>query len=400
MNGQVVCVMGLGYVGLPTAAVLASRGCFVRGVDTAPNVAATINSGRIHIVEPDLDILVRAAVSTARLKVYAEPGEADVFLICVPTPIDAGGVPGLAFVEAATRAISAHVRPGNLVVLESTSPPGTTERMVEWLREEGAPVDKVAVAHAPERVLPGQVLREVVSNDRVVGGVDEASTRRCKEFYETFTSGTIYTTTARTAETVKLVENAFRDVNLAFANELSMMCEELGVDVWELISLANRHPRVDILYPGSGVGGHCIAVDPLFLVHCAPEVTPLIQTARKVNDRKPDWLVAKIKERAERLKGPRIACLGLAYKPDIDDLRESPALYVTKRLLAEVEGEVRICEPNLAKYEGLELVSVEEALEDADIVVILVAHKQFRSLPANLLAEKVLFDPAGALCRR
>jgi len=394
---EVVCVLGLGYVGLPTAAVLASRGHMVRGVDTAPEVAATINSGKIHIVEPDLDLLVQAAVQTFRLKVHGEPGEADVFLICVPTPLGEGGVPDLSYVESATRSIAPHVQPGNLVVLESTSPPGTTERIAEILAEEGAPVEELAIAHAPERVLPGQVLKEVVSNDRVVGGLDPLATQRCHAFYATFTTGAVHPTTARMAETAKLVENAFRDVGLAFANELSMLCEELELDVWELISLANRHPRVNILNPGSGVGGHCIAVDPLFLAHKAPGATRLIQTARSINDRKPDWLIERVKERAERLKSPRIACLGLAYKPDIDDLRESPARYVAERLLREIEGDVRIAEPNLDRHPGFELQSVEEAIRDADIVVILVAHKEFRALTPNQLSEKIVFDPAGAL---
>ena len=392
-----VCVLGLGYVGLPTAAVLASRGYTVRGVEVNEEAAKIINTGTAHIVEPELDILVEAAVQTGRLKAFPEPAEADVYLLCVPTPLR-GHEPDLSFVEAATQSICPFLRAGNLVVLESTSPPGTTEMIAELIATHTklAPGD-VFVAHAPERVLPGKVLREVVENDRVVGGIDDASTEACVQFYSTFVSGVIHPTHARMAETVKLVENAYRDVNIAFANELSVICEELKLDVWELLELANKHPRVEILSPGTGVGGHCIAVDPWFLIHKTGDTARLMRTAREVNDRKPHWLVKRIKQRAERFKKPRVACLGLAYKPDIDDLRESPALQVAKDLISSLDAEVRIVEPNLESHPDFPLWDCEEAIADADIVVVLVAHTKFKKIPTNLLAEKIIIDPAGAL---
>ncbi len=392
-----ICVLGLGYVGLPTAAVLASRGYTVRGVEVNEEAATIINSGAAHIVEPELDILVEAAVQTGRLKAFPDPAEADVFLLCVPTPLN-GHEPDLSYVETATRSICPFLRAGNLVVLESTSPPGTTEMIAEIIGEHTKlRPGEVFVAHAPERVLPGKVLREVVENDRVIGGVDDASTEACLQFYSTFVSGTIHPTNARMAETAKLVENAYRDVNIAFANELSMVCEELQLDVWELLRLANRHPRVDILSPGTGVGGHCIAVDPWFLIHKTGDTARMMIAARQVNDAKPRWLVNRIKQRAERFKRPRIACLGLAYKPDIDDLRESPALQVAKELMSSLDAEIRIVEPNLESHPEFSLWSCEAALADADMVVVLVAHTKFKKIPANLLAEKIIIDPAGAL---
>ena len=395
-----VCVVGLGYTGLPTAAVLASRGYDVRGVEVNPRAVETINSGRAHIVEPELDMLVRAAVTTGKLRAWAEPAEADVFILCVPTPCQ-DRQPDLGFVVAATESICPHVRPGNLVILESTSPPGTTERIADILRKEtGLSADQVRVAHAPERVLPGHIVREVVENERLVGGVDEASTRAAAEFYRTFVSGAIHETDARTAETVKLVENAFRDVNIAFANELSLLAEELELDVWELIDLANRHPRVDILQPGPGVGGHCIAVDPWFLVATAPEVTKLIHMARTVNESKPEWVVQRVLRRAERFRNPRIACLGLAYKPDVDDLRESPAVEVVRGIRDAAVGEVRVVEPYVDSHPEFELSTCEEALEGADIVVVLVAHDPFRRLPRKLLEEKIVIDTCGLLRQR
>jgi len=396
-TNQSICVLGLGYVGLPTAAILASRGYSVRGVEVNDEAAKIINSGAAHIVEPELDILVKAAVQTGRLKAFPEPDTADVYILCVPTPLS-GHEPDLSFVEAATRSICAFLRAGNLVVLESTSPPGTTE-MIATLIAENTRLERgdVFVAHAPERVLPGKVLREVVENDRVIGGVDDASTEACLDFYSTFVSGAIHPTSARMAETAKLVENAYRDVNIAFANELSVICEELQLDVWELLKLANKHPRVDILSPGTGVGGHCIAVDPWFLIHKTGDKARMMITARQVNDGKPRWLVNRIKQRAERFKKPRIACLGLSYKPDIDDLRESPALQVAKELLETLDAEVRIVEPNLDTHPDFPLWDCEAALADADIVVVLVAHARFKKIPANLLAEKIIIDPAGAL---
>lgn len=393
-----ICVVGLGYIGLPTAAVLASRGYTVHGVEVDAKAAEIINSGRAHIVEPDLDILVRAAVETHKLEAHASPATSDIFMLCVPTPVTAGHAPDLSYVRSATASICPVLRPGNLIILESTSPPGTTEMIAEIVHANTALAPgQVFFAHAPERVLPGQILREVVQNDRIVGGIDAKSSELCAAFYRTFVAGQIHITSARMAETVKLVENAYRDVNIAFANELSVLADELGLDAWDLISLANRHPRVNILNPGPGVGGHCIAVDPWFLVHAAPQLTPLIRQARETNDAKPGWVVERIKRRAERFKGARIACLGLAYKPDIDDLRESPAVEVVHLLEAHGEYELRVVEPNLTEHRNFALMPLEQALEGADIVVFLVAHREFKSIPKKLLSEKVIFDTCGAL---
>jgi len=394
-------VVGLGYIGLPTAAVLASRGYQVHGVEVNPTVVDTINAGNIHIIEPELDILVRAAVQTGSLKAHATPELADVFIIAVPTPFNEHDhSPDLRFVEAATKAISPFLREGNLVILESTSPPGTTEMIARIvLAESGLGPPTIHFAHAPERVLPGKVLREVVENDRVIGGLDEPSTEAAVSFYRTFVSGEIFATTARMAETVKLTENAFRDVNIAFANELSVFADELKLDVWELIRLANRHPRVSILQPGCGVGGHCIAVDPWFLVHAAPECTRLIQTARAVNEGKPHWVTERVLRHAERFKKPVVAVLGLAYKPDIDDLRESAAVEVVEQLTKSGLCDLRIVEPNIKSHATFRLCSLEEALAEADIVLFLVAHRQFRKLPPHLLSEKVLIDTCGVLAR-
>lgn len=393
-----VCVIGLGYIGLPTAAVLASRGYAVHGVEVNPTAIETINAGQAHIVEPELDMLVNAGVQTGRLRAHAQPAEADVFIICVPTPLNDSHQPDLAYVRSATESICPHLRGGNLVILESTSPPGTTETIASIVAQKtGLKSPEVFFAHAPERVLPGKILREVIENDRIIGGLDESSTSQCARFYETFVSGKLLLTNARTAETAKLVENAYRDVNVAFANELSLLADHLGLDVWELIDLANHHPRVNILRPGPGVGGHCIAIDPWFLVHCAPGVTPLIETARRVNLSKPDWVVERVKRCADRFKNPRIACLGLAYKPDIDDLRESPAVYITRKVRETVDGRVHIVEPNIKTHDDFELTPLEAALADADIVVALVAHRQFKKIPPNLLAEKMIIDTCGVL---
>lgn len=395
---ETVCVVGLGYTGLPTAAVLASRGYMVRGVEISSKAIESINAGHAHIVEPDLDMLVQAAVSTGKLRAFAEPASADVFILCVPTPCRADRSPDLDAVIHATRSICPFLSEGNLIVLESTSPPGTTERIAELvLREAGLEPGSLFFAHAPERVLPGRILREVVENDRLIGGIDEASTQVCVDFYRTFVTGALHPTRARTAETVKLVENAFRDVNIAFANELSFVADRLELDVWELVELANRHPRVNILSPGPGVGGHCIAVDPWFLVASAPQETKLIQMARAVNDSKPRWVADRVARRAARFRDPRIACLGLAYKPNVDDLRESPAVEVVRRLKAEALGEVLVVEPFIDAHAEFELVPAEVALERADIVVVLVAHDAFKRLPAKLLEEKILIDTCGAL---
>lgn len=393
-----VCVVGLGYIGLPTAAVLASRGYTVHGVEVDARAAEIINSGRAHIVEPDLDILVRAAVETKKLEAHPRPAPADVFILCVPTPVAEGHVPDLSYVRRATESICPVVKPGNLVILESTSPPGTTEMIANMVYERtGLARGEVHFAHAPERVLPGQILREVVQNDRIVGGIDARSSELCAEFYGTFVSGQVHITSARMAETAKLVENAFRDVNIAFANELSMLAESLDLDVWDLIALANRHPRVNILRPGPGVGGHCIAVDPWFLVHAAPELTPLIRQARETNSAKPAWVVERIERQAARFARARIACLGLAYKPDIDDLRESPAVEVTHMLAAASKYSLNVVEPNLETHPEFQLMPLRDAVLGSDIVVVLVAHREFRAMPRELLAGKVVIDTCGAL---
>ncbi len=392
-----ICVMGLGYIGLPTASLLATKGHRVHGVDVRNDVIETINRGDIHLVEPDLDILVRSAVHSGNLGASDTPRPAEVFILAVPTPFREGHEPDLSYVEAATRAVAPHVQAGNLVILESTSPVGTTERVAGLLRSLRPDLAEaeVFVAHCPERVLPGHILRELVENDRVVGGVDPSSTARAVTFYRTFVNGEVIATDARTAELCKLVENSYRDVNIAFANELSILCGELGIDVWELIRLANRHPRVDILRPGPGVGGHCLAVDPWFIVSSCPESARLIRTGREVNTRKTAWVTERVVRRAERFRSPVIVCLGLAYKPDIDDLRESPALEVARALSERVDGEVLAVEPNLSSLDGLTLTTLDDALERADIIVALVAHREFRDLDRTRLQERIVIDAAG-----
>ncbi len=394
-----VCVMGLGYIGLPTASFLGTKGYQVHGVDISPNVVDTINRGDVHITEPELDVLVKSAVQSGNLKAALEPAEADIFIIAVPTPLNGSNEPELSAVTKATDAISPYIKPGNIVILESTSPVGTTDRLVaDRLRELGHKVgEDVHVAHCPERVLPGRILAELVGNDRIVGGIDDTSTTKAADFYREFVAGEVLETTAATAELAKLSENTFRDVNIALANELSMICDDMDVDVWDLIGLANRHPRVSILSPGPGVGGHCIAVDPWFIVAAAPEQARLIRTAREVNIAKPEWVVDKIRARAEKFKRPTIACLGLAYKADIDDLRESPALDVVEKLREADLGELLICEPYVTSHPDYDLVDWQEAVQRADIVVVLVDHRQFKGLKPKDLQERVLIDTRGML---
>ena len=393
-----ICVVGLGYIGLPTASLLATKGFDVHGVDVNADVVETINEGRIHIVEPGLDILVRSAVHSGNLSADLQPVQADVFVIAVPTPFRDGHQPDLTYVMAATDTIAPYLRAGNIVILESTSPAGTTERIasrIAELRPELTGDERLFVAHCPERVLPGQILRELVENDRVVGGVDPASTERAVAFYEKFVSGQVLSTDARTAELCKLVENSYRDVNIAFANELSLVAHELQVDVWELIRLANRHPRVNILQPGPGVGGHCLAVDPWFIVSGAPEQATLIRTGREVNEKKTEWVVSHVQTRAARFRAPVIACLGLSYKPDIDDVRESPALDIAKALTQSVEGTVLCVDPHVEPVDGLTHAELDDALSRADIVVALVAHRAFKQLDRTKLHERVLIDTCG-----
>lgn len=398
-----ICVLGLGYIGLPTAAVFASRKIRVLGVDVDQHAIDTINRGEIHIVEPDLDMVVNAAVGQGYLRAARTPEPADAFLIAVPTPFAGEDhVPDLSYVEAAARSIAPVLRPGNLVILESTSPVGTTEQVAAWLAEARPDLSfpqqlgeqsDIRVAHCPERVLPGHILSELVQNDRVIGGMTTRCAAAAADLYRVFLKGECVLTRARTAEMCKLTENSFRDVNIAFANELSVICDELDIDVWELIRLANRHPRVNILKPGPGVGGHCIAVDPWFIVSSAPEQSRLITMARQVNDDKPGWVVDKVKATVSdflrehpdmTIRDVTLACYGLAFKADIDDLRESPAVTIARRLMSEHAGPVQLVEPNLWQPPGWlpeeSLVPFERAMAEAHVHVLLVDHRQFRRL--------------------
>ncbi|MBM74417.1 MAG: UDP-N-acetyl-D-mannosamine dehydrogenase [Proteobacteria bacterium] len=406
MSDRSVCVMGLGYIGLPTASVLATKGFSVLGVDVKPDIIDTINRGEVHIVEPDLHRLVHAAVDSGLLKASLEPQPAQTFIIAVPTPFEENQgekKPDLSYIEGAVKAIAPHLKENNLIVLESTSPVGTTEIIAQQiakirsdlLDEEGRSL-KLQIAHCPERVLPGKILQEIIENDRIVGGIDEASTQKAAQFYRTFVRGAVITTNSRTAEMAKLVENSFRDTNIAFANELSMLCDQLEIDVWELIQLANRHPRVNILNPGPGVGGHCLAVDPWFIVSRSPKKAQLIRQARKVNEYKPHYVVQKIKSCADRLRSPIIGCMGLSYKPNIDDLRESPALEVTRALIQAIpEAKILACEPHIRRLDGITLVSLDELLRRSDIVVGLVAHDTFRIVSRARLEGKMVIDTCG-----
>ena len=419
MQNKKICVIGLGYIGLPTAALLANKGYDVHGVDVVQSTVDIINRGEIHIVEPELDTFVKSAVNSGKLKADLKPQEADVFIIAVPTPFHEGYVPNIDYVVSGTEAIAPYIKEGDIVILESTSPVGTTDKVEEVLakaRPELFPFSisdspfpqtpKVFVAHCPERVLPGQIMRELVENDRIVGGTTPEATKQAVAFYNTFVSGEVLSTDARTAEMAKLTENSFRDTNIAFANELSILCDNFNIDVWELIALANRHPRVNILQPGAGVGGHCIAVDPWFIVHAAKEGNvdaKMIRSAREVNTYKTEWAIEKIKNAANEWKlnqqsrhseldseskprEPKIAVMGLAFKPNIDDLRESPALYIAKRLTDELDNVVCV-EPNIplnstlnTQNSTLQLTSLEDVIENADVITFLVAHKEFKDL--------------------
>jgi UDP-N-acetyl-D-mannosaminuronic acid dehydrogenase len=396
---KTICVVGLGYIGLPTASLLGTKGFEVLGVDVSKRVVDTINAGKIHIVEPDLDILVKSSVNAGYLTASLQPKESDVFILAVPTPFTEDHQPDLSYIEAATRLISPYVKPGNLVILESTSPVGTTEKTVaKILRENGHDVDRdVHVAHCPERVLPGRILIELVENDRIVGGINVVSTERAADFYRSFIRGEVLETNAATAEMAKLTENAFRDVNIAFANEISIICDKLGINTWDLISLANRHPRVNILQPGPGVGGHCIAVDPWFIIASDPENANLLKTARAVNDRKPQWVIEKVKAKAAKFKNPKIACLGLAFKANVDDLRESPSVKIVKQLQKEGLGELLVCEPNIDHHPDFPLRSIDDCIEQADIILLLVDHREFKTLKPADLNEKILIDTRGAI---
>lgn len=393
MPERTISVVGLGYIGLPTAAVIASRGIKVVGVDVSASVVETVNSGGVHIVEPDLDIAVHGAVSTGYLKAYVAPQPADVFLIAVPTPFDGNHQPDLSFIDSAARNVARVLKPGDLVILESTSPVGATEMMCRTMAsvrsdltfpiEKGASSD-IRVAHCPERVLPGRVLRELVDNDRVIGGMTDACCEDAKSVYRLFVRGELLCTDVRTAEMCKLAENAYRDVNIAFANELSLICDRFGIDVWDLTSMANRHPRVNILNPGPGVGGHCIAVDPWFIISAAPDLAKLMDTARQINDFKPDYVAAQIVSRLGNKVGAKVACLGLSYKANVDDLRQSPALRIVSTLLENQKIAIQVVEPHIAELPlelnglgNVSIVNLEEAFLESDLLVGLVRHDEF-----------------------
>ena len=417
-NISTISIIGLGYIGLPTAALFASRKLNVIGVDVNEKAIETINKGLIHFFEPDLDILVRSVVSEGYLRATKTPESANVFIIAVPTPFKENHEPDLSYIKSAATAIARVLEKGNLVILESTSPVGATEQLAQWLREvrpdltfpqtHGDDSD-IKIAYCPERVLPGHVLRELVQNDRIIGGMSSRCAEMAMDLYQLFVEGECKITNARTAEMCKLTENSFRDVNIAFANELSMICDKLNINVWELIQLANRHPRVNILQPGPGVGGHCIAVDPWFIVSSAPQESQLIRAARKVNDYKPFWVINKIQQAVDELnqRSPKksnkeitIACFGLAFKPNIDDLRESPSLFIVEQIAEFHNGPLSVVEPNIAilpdslKTKAM-LMDQEMALIEADIVVLLVDHKVFKEIFKSLQPRQKLIDTRG-----
>jgi UDP-N-acetyl-D-mannosaminuronic acid dehydrogenase len=407
-----VSVIGLGYIGLPTAAVIARAGMSVRGVDVSQHVVDTINRGEIHIEEVDLDGLVHGVVQRGLLSAATDVAPADVFVIAVPTPFAKDGrhTPDISYILAAAKSVAAVLKTGDTVILESTSPVGTTEAMRDLIAAERpdlklpgltAGTPDVSIAYCPERVLPGRILEELINNDRSLGGITPRCARKALGFYKRFVRGACVTTDARSAEMTKLVENAYRDVNIAFANELSMAADAMGLDVWEVIRLANRHPRVNILNPGPGVGGHCIAVDPWFIVHGAPEQTPLIRTARGVNDSKIHHVIARASELVEANPQARVACLGLAFKANIDDFRESPARLVAATLARRFGERIRIVEPHAAELPrefegtGAEQVDVDAALEECDVLLVLVDHDVFKSIPLAERAGKMVYDTRG-----
>lgn len=417
-NFEKISVVGLGYIGLPTAAIIAKTGKSVVGLDVNQQTVDTINQGKIHIVEEGLEDIVREAVSGGLLKATTKPEPADAFIIAVPTPFTEDKNADLTYVESAAKTIAPVLKKGDLIVLESTSPVGTTEQMEKWIAEYRDDIslphqagDKadVNIAYCPERVLPGQVIHELVENDRVIGGLSSRCSQRAIEMYKIFVKGDCLKTNARTAEMAKLVENASRDVSIAFANELSLICDKLDINVWELIELANHHPRVNILQPGPGVGGHCIAVDPWFIISKTPNEAKLMETARHINDSKPTWVVKKVLEAVlshleansnKSVSDTTIACFGLAFKPNIDDLRGSPAMQIALELCKSHSGEVVAVEPNINELpvdanDGLTLCSVGEAIKKADIIVLLVDHTEFKELNKDLLKGKVIVDTKG-----
>lgn len=399
MKPEVVTI-GLGYIGLPTSTLIAQNKIGVLGVDINPHVVETLNQGKIHIVEPDLDKAVEATVKSGFLSAALEPVEANVYLIVVPTPFKGDHEPDISYVQAATETLIPLFKEGDLYIIESTSPIGTTEKMQELIWSKRPDLKgKMYLAYCPERVLPGNVMHELVHNDRVIGGIDEESTEKAVAFYSQFVKGELHRTNAKTAEMCKLVENASRDVQIAFANELSIICDKAGINVWELINLANKHPRVNILQPGCGVGGHCIAVDPYFIVSGYPLESRIIGKAREVNNYKPFWVAEKIKQAQKdfQLKNNReasVALMGLAFKPNIDDLRESPAKYIVQRVLQDANDEAYyIVEPNIEEHNVFKLTDYREAIEKADLIVFLVAHKEFFDL--EIPSSKVVMDFCG-----
>lgn len=395
-----VVMIGLGYIGLPTAALIASNKINVHGVDINPRVVETINRGEIHIVEPELDSAVANAVKEGYLKASTTPVEANVYLVVVPTPFKAKNEPDISFVEAATKAIIPLLKEDDLYIIESTSPVGTTEKMMELIYQERPELrGKLNIAYCPERVLPGNVMYELVHNDRVIGGVSVEATEKAIAFYKKFIKGSLHKTNARTAEMCKLVENSSRDVQIAFANELSLICDKADINVWELIKLANKHPRVNILQPGCGVGGHCIAVDPYFIVSDYPMESKIIGKAREVNNYKSFWCAekvqtAKLEFELKHGRKPSIALMGLAFKPDIDDLRESPAKYITQKVLQNANNEeYYIVEPNIIEHKVFKITDYKQAVEKADIIAFLVGHKEFKTL--EIPSDKVVLDFCG-----
>lgn len=399
------CFIGLGYIGLPTAIVAADNGIEVTGVDINPHVVETVNKGKIHIVEPGLEELCSRVIGKGALKAQTNPAESDVYLIVVPTPFTGNHQPDISYVEAATRSVIPYLKAGDLYIIESTSPVGTTEKMATLIFSERPELkEKIYIAYCPERVLPGNVIYELVHNDRVIGGIDEASTEKAVDFYSRFVKGTLHKTNTRTAEMCKLTENSSRDVQIAFANELSLICDKAGINVWELITLANKHPRVNILQPGSGVGGHCIAVDPYFITADFPLESQIIGKAREINNYKAFWCAEKTQQairqfELEHGREPVVALMGLAFKPNIDDLRESPAKYIaTKVMQGHNDADFLIVEPNISEHKVFKLTDYREAYEKADIVAFLVAHKEFNELPWR--DDKVILDFCGVFKKK
>ncbi|OHF36702.1 UDP-N-acetyl-D-mannosamine dehydrogenase [Corynebacterium sp. HMSC074A01] len=411
-----IAFVGLGYIGLPTAVVMANSGLNVVGVDVMADKVTSVNAGEVPIVEPGLETALKEALASGRFYATTEMPHASAYIIAVPTPFDEHHAVDMRYIYSAAEAIAPHLEGDELIVLESTSPPMTTEKMAQRIfelrpdlsadheNEHNETTSKVIhFAHCPERILPGHAMEELRTNDRIIGGTTIRGTERAKAIYAQFCEGELLETNARTAELAKLTENSFRDVNIAFANELSMIADDFGINVWELIELANHHPRVNILQPGPGVGGHCIAVDPWFIVASSPEQANLIRTAREVNDSKPDWVLEKVSEAIKRTNATQIAVLGLAFKPDIDDLRESPSLKLAESIttshpdcqILAAEPNIKALPPQLAKFPNVQLAEADQAIRQAQVVVLLVNHKEFRTLSATSLRGKELVDTKG-----